>query len=331
LHGPVVDQILADEQIDSLLAPGDVLWPLTDNLGTIRDLATYNAATNETTVINHIQYGTFGNITSETNAAIDHFFGFTGREKDEETGMYYYRARYYDAGAGRFLSEDPIGFDGQTTNLTEYVHNSATNFTDPYGLSPWKGIAEILGRKWTAETCERAGKTLATELLEKLGRYKPTDQKAQDIIKRLKGMGWAETPMQKGQHAGQGMILWDMENGQKTGRLLEWHPGGGHHGPDPYWKFSSGESGTLRYLGGTVTAIAFAVIPGVANASEGNYSDAGRDAFVEFSPFAWSKMMWESLGSFFDSCERQVFGDAFHRQQEEYRREFWEKEKDKWR
>lgn len=39
-------------------------------------------------------------------------FQYTGREFDTETGLYYYRARYYDPSTGRFLSEDPIGFSG---------------------------------------------------------------------------------------------------------------------------------------------------------------------------------------------------------------------------
>jgi len=45
----------------------------------------------------------------------------------------YYRARYYDSNAGRFLSEDPIGFDGGN-NLYDYVANSSANSSDPLGL-----------------------------------------------------------------------------------------------------------------------------------------------------------------------------------------------------
>ncbi len=48
----------------------------------------------------------------------------TGRERDEFTGLYYYRARWYDAMIGRFISEDPIGFAGEEVNLYEYVGNS---------------------------------------------------------------------------------------------------------------------------------------------------------------------------------------------------------------
>jgi hypothetical protein len=46
----------------------------------------------------------------------------------------YYRARWYDPGQGRFLSEDPIGFAGGDTNLYAYVGNDPVLFADPLGL-----------------------------------------------------------------------------------------------------------------------------------------------------------------------------------------------------
>jgi len=42
--------LLADEQVTSISSAGTVLWPLADHLGTIRDLATHNSATNQTTI-----------------------------------------------------------------------------------------------------------------------------------------------------------------------------------------------------------------------------------------------------------------------------------------
>jgi RHS repeat-associated protein len=68
----------------------------------------------------------------------------TGREWDKETGLYYYRARYYDPMEGRFISKDPIGFDGNDVNLYGYVSNNAINFTDPKGNSPdwWNKMKE---------------------------------------------------------------------------------------------------------------------------------------------------------------------------------------------
>jgi RHS repeat-associated protein len=61
---------------------------------------------------------------------------FTGREWDPETGLYYYRARYYDPKLGRFVSEDPIKFLGGA-NFYAYVENSPTTRRDPSGLGPW--------------------------------------------------------------------------------------------------------------------------------------------------------------------------------------------------
>jgi RHS repeat-associated protein len=46
----------------------------------------------------------------------------------------YYRARYYDALAGRFVSEDPIGFAGSGPNFYAYVENDPANHRDPFGL-----------------------------------------------------------------------------------------------------------------------------------------------------------------------------------------------------
>ncbi|MGB7415978.1 MAG: RHS repeat-associated core domain-containing protein, partial [Thermosynechococcaceae cyanobacterium] len=85
-------------------------------------------------VLNHISYDSFGNVTGETNPDVDFRFSYTGREFDEETGQYYYRARYFDSGVGRFLSEDTIGFGGGDANLYRYVSNSPVNYTDPSGL-----------------------------------------------------------------------------------------------------------------------------------------------------------------------------------------------------
>ncbi|WP_199308523.1 RHS repeat-associated core domain-containing protein [Aphanizomenon flos-aquae] len=122
LHGAGVDQVLAQE------IAGNVVWLLTDHLGTVRDLVNNSGA-----VVNHLVYDSYGQVISESNPAVDTRYLFTGREFDSETGLYYYRARYYDQTMGRFLSEDPIGFDGKDNNLYRYVFNSPLMFNDPSG------------------------------------------------------------------------------------------------------------------------------------------------------------------------------------------------------
>jgi RHS repeat-associated protein len=59
---------------------------------------------------------------------------YTGRENDG-TGLYYYRARYYDPALKRFISEDPIGLAGGG-NVYGYVWANSPNLSDPYGLDP---------------------------------------------------------------------------------------------------------------------------------------------------------------------------------------------------
>jgi RHS repeat-associated protein len=60
-------------------------------------------------------------------------YTYTAREYDTETSLYFYRARYYDPKAGRFISKDPIGFGGGI-NVFAYVLNNPINKVDPLGL-----------------------------------------------------------------------------------------------------------------------------------------------------------------------------------------------------
>jgi len=91
-------------------------------------------------VMQRYEYDSFGKIVAQTGS-IPNPFTYAGREYDEETTLYYYRARYYDARIGRFLTKDPIGFLGGDVNLYRYVRNNPVNYRDPDGLfwAPWHG------------------------------------------------------------------------------------------------------------------------------------------------------------------------------------------------
>ncbi|MCC6451861.1 MAG: RHS repeat-associated core domain-containing protein [Acidobacteria bacterium] len=79
-------------------------------------------------------YDSFGN---PTNASFPTRFQYTGREFDNFTGLQFSRARFYAPNLGRFISEDPIGFNGGDVNLYGYVGNNPIRKNDPLGQFPF--------------------------------------------------------------------------------------------------------------------------------------------------------------------------------------------------
>ena len=108
-------------------------WTLSDHLNTVRDIARYDSETDTTTVVNHLVYDAYGNVTSETNSAVESLFVFTARPLDADTGLQNNLNRWYDPSVGRWLSEDPIGFVGGDPDLYRYVSNGPLTRTDPGG------------------------------------------------------------------------------------------------------------------------------------------------------------------------------------------------------
>jgi RHS repeat-associated protein len=84
--------------------------------------------------------------------------GYAGRELDE-TGLYYYRARYYHPGLGRFIAEDPLGYEAGDANLYAYAFGDPVNYSDPTGMQAaglWvcaavSGWALVETGKWLAD------------------------------------------------------------------------------------------------------------------------------------------------------------------------------------
>jgi RHS repeat-associated protein len=100
-----------------------------DGLGSITSLTAADGS-----LAQSYAYDSFGNETAGSGS-LTNLFRYTGRELDTETGLYFYRERYYDEMSGRFITEDPIRFFGGE-NFYRYVSNSAIGFRDSFGLSP---------------------------------------------------------------------------------------------------------------------------------------------------------------------------------------------------
>lgn len=115
LRGTTPDELFAIDDTSTLTDSVGSLLRLVDRDGGARDALTYEP---------------FGRTASTASPPTR--YGFTGRERDGDD-LYYYRARYYDPGLARFISEDPLGL---TAGINPYVYafNDPINLVDPSGL-----------------------------------------------------------------------------------------------------------------------------------------------------------------------------------------------------
>jgi RHS repeat-associated protein len=123
-HGPGIDEPIA------VTKSGSTFFYHQDGLGTVTDLTDSAGATAKS-----YNYDAYGTILDQTGT-MEQPYTYTGRELDAETGLSYYRARYYDPARGRFLEKDPLGFVGAGINTYMYVRNNPAKFADPKGLEP---------------------------------------------------------------------------------------------------------------------------------------------------------------------------------------------------
>jgi RHS repeat-associated protein len=131
-----------------------------DHLGSAQVIS--NAEGEEYERIEYTPYGELWIEKASTASNIDIAYRFTGKERDEETGLYYYGARYLDSKASRWLSTDPAAGDyvpgapvddearkrnqslpGQggvfnvvNLHLYHYAGNNPVKYTDPDGRTP---------------------------------------------------------------------------------------------------------------------------------------------------------------------------------------------------
>lgn len=75
----------------------------------------------------------------------------TGKERDSESGLDYFGARYYASSMGRFISPDDFGGhleDPQTLNRYTYVRNNPLRYTDPTGHDLQESCTQTKDNKW---------------------------------------------------------------------------------------------------------------------------------------------------------------------------------------
>ncbi|MDD4938837.1 MAG: DUF6531 domain-containing protein [Candidatus Omnitrophica bacterium] len=119
-HGPGTDEPISMERKKKRF------YYHYDGLGSVTEFTSQKQKTAE-----RYEYDSFGNLYRQGNRT-KNTYTFTGREFDKETGLYYYRNRYYDPKVGRFITQDPLGMvDGP--NMYAYVRNNPITFVDPWG------------------------------------------------------------------------------------------------------------------------------------------------------------------------------------------------------
>lgn len=106
-------------------------------------------------VVQLTDYYPYGDSRIETATGVFHNdYTYTGKERDEDTALLYYEARYYDSHLGRFISRDPWNgdiADPQSFNKYAYARNNPLNYVDPDGRAAVSNFAtwhnKILSQK----------------------------------------------------------------------------------------------------------------------------------------------------------------------------------------
>src|SRR5262249_32576536 len=113
-------------------------------------------------IISYEEYAPYGNATYQavrSQTETGKRYRYTGKERDEESGLYYHGARYYAPWIGKWTSTDPIGLDGGN-NLYAYGAQSPVEFIDPSGNAPKKY------QNAAAKPQERRGEEKAKKVIE---------------------------------------------------------------------------------------------------------------------------------------------------------------------
>jgi RHS repeat-associated protein len=136
--GPGIDNLLAFTDHTT----SNTYYALKDHLNTVHALIDASGQ-----IVERYEFDAWGRVlgiydadgAELTQSAVGNRYLWQGREYDFATGLYYFRARWYDPISARWLSKDPIGISGGL-NMYAFCGNNSVNKTDPLGLcekTPW--------------------------------------------------------------------------------------------------------------------------------------------------------------------------------------------------
>ena len=153
---------------------------LNDEQGSIRYLTGSDGS-----IRNHYRYSAFGeSITAEET--VPNRLKYNAQMADELTGLYYLRARYYNASLGRFTQEDVIYNDG--LNLYAYCNSNPVMYSDPSGFAKETCKSKVGGE------CDSESGT-ATINPNDIRFSQSSVNGASEIIDSMKAKGWDGDPI----------------------------------------------------------------------------------------------------------------------------------------
>ena len=167
-------------------------------------LGSVTLSTGSGSVLARTEYDAWGR--GEKSGASGNKFGYTGHQQDDETGLIYFKARYYDPTLGRFIGQDALeGEANLPISWAKYLYANGNPLTyiDPSGMYSWSEFVDDVdsfAEKFTQ------GIETATQVFSKATEKRPQQQPSQDalppstspVIDRIKGGGRAVLALGKG-------------------------------------------------------------------------------------------------------------------------------------